>query len=198
MLGNTNGSYNAFAVINDANLGSFKSSILNASDDVFSTKLSQFLITNSDKLKILSGVITKEFTIGGKVISLNPTKANTILGRYYTEMRDLFEELGSFKNVGLGETKGGINILNKPDYYYDVTTWWNAYNKPWLDRAIARGDDIFVATEIKFDKLFDASKNEITSFGYEMKSLNDRNYKPVNFTTKQWDDAKIIINQVFK
>lgn len=61
-----------------------------------------------------------------------------------------------------------------------------------------RGDDIFVATEIRYDKLFNTSKNEITSFGKEMKLLMDKGYKPRNLTVTEWEDAKVLINQLFK
>ena len=198
LLGNTNGNYHAFAVLNDADLGTFKTSVLNANDELFNTKLSQLLSDNAEKLKVLSGVTPKQLIIDGKAVNLSSTKVNTLLGRFDPELRQVFYELGSFKNIGLGETKGGINLLNKPDYYYNKITWWNSYNKPWLDRAITRGDDIFIATEIRYDKLFDVTKNEITSFGNEMKLLMDNNYKPLNLTETEWEKAKIIINQVFK
>lgn len=198
LLGNTSGDYHAFAVLNGIDLGAFKSSVLNVSDDLFKAKLSQLLLNNANKLKILSGVVTKQLNIAGKLITLNSNKVNTILGRYDPELERVFSELGSFKNVGLGETKGGINLLNRPDFYYDKINWWNSYNKRWLEKAIERGDDIFVATEIRIDKLFNATENEITTFGKEMKLLMDKRYKPINLSVKEWENAQEIINQVFK
>ncbi|MBY0347800.1 MAG: hypothetical protein K2W79_06025, partial [Hydrotalea flava] len=190
LLGNTNGNYHAFAVLNDADLGAFKSSVLSVSDEVFNTKLSQLLSTNADKLKVLSGVVSKQLNIAGKTVTLSSSKVNTMLGRFRPDVANLFNELGSFKNVGLGETKGGINILNKPDYYYDASTWWNAYNKPWLDKAIARGDDIYLATiPTKAD---DIIKNGqlLGAYAEELNHLAVKNYKPINLTTTEWNNIK--------
>lgn len=190
LLGNTDGTYHAFAVINDAEIGAFRSSTLNASDDVFNTKLSKLISTNADKLKVLSGVVTKQLNIAGQTITLSSNKVNTMLGRFRPDIANLFNELGSFKNVGLGETKGGINILNKPDHYYDAMTWWNAYNKPWLDKAITRGDDIYLATIptkaddiIKDDKLLGA-------YAEELKHIATRNYKPKNISDVKFQQIK--------
>jgi len=108
LLGNIDGSYQAFAVLNDADLGAFKSSVLNVSDDVFNTKLSNLMAESSKKLKVLSGATFKTVTIAGRSISLSSNKVNTFLGRFRPDIRNLFDEFGSFKNVGLGETPGGI------------------------------------------------------------------------------------------
>ncbi|MGE0569390.1 MAG: hypothetical protein AB7O73_15730, partial [Bacteroidia bacterium] len=190
LLGNTNGNYHAFAVINEANLGSFKSSILNVSNEVFNTKLVEFLSVNADKLKILSDVVTKQLTIAGKIVSLNNSTVNTILGKFRPDIASLFDELGSFKNVGLGETKGGINILNKPDYYYDPITWWSAYNKPWLDKAIGRGDNIYLATiPTKADEIIKNGKL-LGAYAEELNHLAFKNYKPTNITVAEWNNIK--------
>ena len=191
LLGNTNGTYHAFAIVNDASLSTFKSSVFNVSDEVFNTKLTQFLKTNTDKLKVLSGVVSRQLTIGGKTVILNTSKVNTIIGGFRPDIAILFDEFGSFKNVGLGETQGGINILNKPDYYYDASTWWNAYNKPWLDKAITRGDDIYLATIPT--KVDDIIKNGKLSGAYseELNYLAIKNYKPINISATEWANIKI-------
>ncbi|MFN4915291.1 MAG: fibronectin type III domain-containing protein [Sphingomonadales bacterium] len=190
LLGNTNGNYHAFAVLNDADLGAFKSSVLNVSDEVFNTKLSQLLSTNADKLKVLSGVVSKQLNIAGKTIALSSNKINTFLGRFRPDVANLFNELGSFKNVGLGEVPGGINILNKPDYYYDASKWWTAYNKPWLDKAILRGDDIYLATiPTKADDIIKNGRLN-GSYAEELNHLAQKNYKPVNLTTAEWNNIK--------
>ena len=124
----------------------FKSSVLNVSDDVFKTKLSEFLAENAGKLEVLSGAASKQLVIAGKAVTTSSSKVSTILGRFTPDIEDLFNELGSFKNVGLGEVKGGINILNKPDYYTKLADWWEAFNEPWLNEAVARGDDIWSAS----------------------------------------------------
>jgi hypothetical protein len=189
LFGETNGIYHAFAVVSDDVLNSFKTSVLTASDDVFNTKLFQLLSSSADKLKGLSGGVSKSLTIAGKTTTLSTSKVNTILGKFNPELRQIFDELGSFKNVGLGEAKGGVNLLNKPDHYYDVSNWWNAYNKPWLDRAIARGDDIYLATiPTKADVI--ENGNLLGAYAEELNYLVSRNYKPINITDLEWNNIK--------
>lgn len=197
LLGNIDGTYHAFAVINDAELGAFRSSTLNASDEMFNTKLSELLSTNADKLKILSGTVTKQLNIAGQTFTLNSNKVNTLLGRYYPDVQNLFNELGSYKNVGLGETKGGINLLNRPNHYpyTGPQQWWDAFNYNWLKNALDRGDDIYLATK-DFSKLMD--KGKITTYAYEVRYLIQRNYKPVNVTNQEWIELETLINQIFK
>lgn len=191
LLGNTDGSYQAFAVLNDADLGAFKSSVLNVSEDVFNAKLSDLMAESSKKLKVLSGANSKTITIAGKSISLSSNKVNTFLGRFRPDIRNLFDEFGSFKNVGLGETPGGINLLNKPDHYYDASTWWDVYNKPWLNKAIDRGDEIYLATvPQKADDVIDATGNLKGAFAEELNHLVSRNYKPSNITDSEWGAIK--------
>ncbi|MDO4230305.1 MAG: hypothetical protein Q4C98_10855 [Capnocytophaga sp.] len=195
LLGNTNGNYYAFAVINDTELGTFKSSILNVSDEIFNTKLSQFLTINADKLKVLSGVVSKPLNIAGQTVVLSGNKVNTLLGRFRPDIANLFNELGSFKNVGLGETKGSINILNKPDFYYNPDNWWNAYNKPWLDRAIVRGDDIYMVTiPQKADDIIKEGKL-LGAYAEELNYLATKNYKPKNISIEQWIIIKKWLNK---
>lgn len=175
LLGNTDGSYQAFAVLNDADLGAFKSSVLNVSDDVFNTKLSNLMAESSKKLKVLSGATSKTVTIAGRSISLSSNKVNTFLGRFRPDIRNLFDEFGSFKNVGLGETPGGINLLNKP----------------WLNKAIDRGDEIYLATVLqKADDVIDATGNLKGAFAEELNHLVSRNYKPSNITDSEWGTIK--------
>jgi Purple acid Phosphatase, N-terminal domain/Bacterial EndoU nuclease len=191
LLGSTRGSYQAFAVIDDASLSAFRSSILNVNDEVFKTKLFQFLSTNAEKLKVLAGLVSKPLTIAGQTVTLNTRKVNTLLGRFRPDVENLFNELGSFKNVGLGETEGGINILNKPDYYYDADTWWSAYNRPWLDKAIQRGDDIYLATiPQKADEVISEAGKLKGAYAQELDHLAASNYKPKNITELEWGNIK--------
>ncbi|HEX8547727.1 MAG TPA: hypothetical protein VF691_12245 [Cytophagaceae bacterium] len=198
LLGGVDGTYHAFAILDNTLLASFKKEILNVTEVVFEEKLTRFIVSQTEKLKVLCGIKTKPLNLSGKLINISSSKTTTLLGRYYPDLMNVFNELGSFKNVGLGETMGGLNLLNKPNHYYDKATWWNAYNKPWLDRAISRGDDIYLATEVRFDKLYDLAKKEITSYGYELKLLVDSNYKPQNLTSTQWEEAKEVVMDVFK
>lgn len=190
LLGNTSGNYHAFGIIEDASLGTFKSSVLNVTDDVFNSKLGTFLGDHANKLKVLSGATSRSLTIAGKTVNLSSSKVNTFLGRFRPDIKNLFNELGSYKNVGLGETPGGINLLNKPDYYYDASTWWNAYNKPWLDKAISRADDIYLATiPQKADDIIKDGKL-LGAYAEELNYLVQKNYKPTNLTSDQWNAIK--------
>ncbi|HET6226689.1 MAG TPA: CdiA family toxin C-terminal domain-containing protein, partial [Bacteroidia bacterium] len=148
---------------------------------------SEFLAGHAIKLEVLSGNVSRQLVIAGKAVTTNTSKVSTILGRFRPDIQGLFNELGSYKNVGLGEVKGGINMLNKPDQYYEVATWWNAYNKPWLDAAIQRGDDIYLATiPQKAEQLLDASGNLSGAYAQELDYLATKKYKPINVTDEEW------------
>ena len=45
-----------------------------------------------------------------------------------------------------GANPGGYNILNVDARVYSPRLFWEAYNEPWLDAAISRGDRIALAT----------------------------------------------------
>ncbi len=196
LLGDATGNYHAFAIVENTGLSTFKTSILNASDDVFNTKLAEFLTDHAGKLKVLSGVTPKTLTIAGSTVTTSASKVNTILGRFRPDIKALFSELGSYKNIGLGEAPGGINLLNKPDFYYDANTWWSAYNKPWLNSAIARGDDIYLATiPQKAEDLVDASGNLKGAYAQEVDFLVSKNYKPKNITEPAWTALKAWLNK---
>lgn len=52
------------------------------------------------------------------------------------------------KSYDFGDKKGGFNILNIPDNVAKnfEGAFWDSYNRPFLDDAISRGDDIALAT----------------------------------------------------
>jgi filamentous hemagglutinin len=71
-----------------------------------------------------------------------------------------------------------FNLLNVPDNIVAALkpgTFWDTYNKPFLDAAIQRGDDIVVATkpELRFLKRTDGS---LTGFGREMQYLESKGF----------------------
>lgn len=193
LVGNTDGTYQTFAVIQDAVLGDFKTSLVNVSNEVFKTKMKDFISENVKKLDVLTGKRTKPIMILNKNVSLNSNKVNTFLGRFDPNIKQLFDELGSFKNIGLGETKGGINILNKPDHYYEKSSWWTVYNMPWLNSAIKRRDDIYLATIPKKVEDFFDYEGDIRSFASELKLLVDNNYRPKNITDEEWESIKVLL-----
>lgn len=195
LLGNTDGTYYAFAILNDEDLRRFKTSVLNVSDEGFNGILSNLIADSATKLKVLSGVSSKAVTIAGKSIRLSANKVNTFLGRFDPDVQNLFAEFGSFKNVGLGENPGGVNILNYPSHYYDRSTWWERYNRPWLNRAIDRRDDIFLVTiPQKADEVVDGSGKLKGTFAQELNHLVTRDYKPINVNDIEW----VIIKSWFK
>jgi hypothetical protein len=103
-----------------------------------------------------------------------------------------------------GAKKGGFNVLNVADEVVsDWSKFWVDFNKPWLDAAINRGDDIWAASNpMELNLLFknlnlvpvdqiktaqdlaDYLKNlknqtvlsEITGFGNEIKLLSENGY----------------------
>ena len=65
--------------------------------------------------------------------------------------------------------------------------WWNTWNKQWLENAIKRGDDIYLATIPKERELvLDRVGEPLGSYAYELKCLVKKNYKPMNVTDEQW------------
>lgn len=86
-------------------------------------------------------------------IASTPGKTTTIVGKftYYPyfsgDMKTVVEELiGNLKTQDFGAKTGGFNVLNVSDNLYDPATFWNTYNKPWLQTAINRGDEIAAAS----------------------------------------------------
>jgi hypothetical protein len=150
------------------------------------------IIDNVIRLKTLAGINSRMLTILGKNILTNPNKVNTFLGRFRPDVENLFNELGSFKNIGLGEMPGGINILNRPKTYESIGSWWTAHNQPWLKRAIERGDDIYLATlhTSKADVINLATKELKGAYAHELQYIVQQDYKPVNITDHEWSMIK--------
>ncbi len=62
--------------------------------------------------------------------------------------RIINDELKTAKNVDFGPKTSGFNVLNVPDEMYkSADQFWNDFNKPFLDKAIERGDSIVLATD---------------------------------------------------
>jgi len=198
LLAETDGTYHAFGIIEDNLMGKFKASLISLSDDAFKKAISEFVCIHADKLKIISGVSTKSLSIAGKLVNLSREKVNTILGRYKPDIKDLFDNLGSYKNVGLGEVNGGINLLNRPQHYEYLSAeqWWNTWNKQWLENAIKRGDDIYLATEVNLSNLFDFTKKP-TTYSFEVRCLIKYNYRPINIDASEWTRIKELVKQNF-
>ena len=83
----------------------------------------------------------------GVILKAKPNKTTTVLGSFDRDMKNIVNEMGNVKSTDFGARNGGFNVLNVPDELYDPDTFWDLYNKPWLDEAISRGDDIVLATK---------------------------------------------------
>ena len=97
------------------------------------------------------------------------------------------------KTTDFDAKPGGFNVLNVPDdYYKNPDQFWNEYNKPFLDDAINRGDDISLATNPTADVLIrpdptSPSGFTQTGFGREIQYLesNGYSYNPATGSMKK-------------
>lgn len=94
----------------------------------------------------------------------------------------IIKEINLEKSTDFGARKGGFNLLNTPDEYYkNPTQFWNEYNKPWLDNAIKRGDNIILATRPIESNLYRTNEitgaKELSGFGREYHYLLENGYK---------------------
>lgn len=120
-------------------------------------------------------------TSNGLVSEATPNKTTTVLGTYKDDTGAILDELGNVKSLDFGPRDGGFNLLNTPDeLYVSPNQFWNEYNKPWLDNAIARNDIFKIATEPTWDNLTRVNmitgKTELTGFGREYTYLKKHGY----------------------
>ncbi|MGO3183427.1 MAG: hypothetical protein ACTIJ9_11400 [Aequorivita sp.] len=128
----------------------------------------------------------------------NPEKTTTILGRWVGDMENIKPSmLPKEMNVGtafgeVAENPGGFNFLDVPQKLYDPDTFFELYNKPWLDAAINRGDDIILATKPIFKgRVIDVKTgNLIGAYAEELQYLVRQNYKPINLSASEWNTIK--------
>lgn len=116
----------------------------------------------------------------GVVLKAKPDKTTTILGSFDKDMENIVNEMGDVKSTNFGPPKGGFNVLNVPDELYNPDTFWDLYNKPWLDEVINRGDDIVLETNPDRNVLtrinYSTGKEELTGFGKEIDYLTQKGY----------------------
>ena len=112
----------------------------------------------------------------GVNLTANPDKTTTILGRYQDDIKFIIEELKLPKSMDFSGNKGGFNILNVPDELYKTADqFWDEFNKPFLDAAINREDNIIMATPLDKTALY-RSPNELTGYGREYYYLMSKGY----------------------
>ncbi|KXB09845.1 hypothetical protein ADT32_11265 [Xylella fastidiosa] len=130
-------------------------------------------------------------TSSGIVIRPNPDKTTTVLGTFLNDTnRIINEDLFLSKSMIItgptqpGAFNGTFNLLNTPDRLYNLLgpeKFWEQVNKPFLDGAIKRGDDIVLATkpEERFlNRLASDGSGRIerTGFGREYDYLIGKGY----------------------
>lgn len=145
------------------------------------------LVNKFNASKANKGVVACPYkckpTSNGAILKPNPNKTTTVLGRFDTDMnRIINDELKTPKNTDFGPKQGGFNMLNVPDEMYkNPTQFWNEVNKPFLDNAIQRGDDILMASDPTAIKNLFKEDGSLTGFGREVEHLikNGYTYDPI-------------------
>ncbi len=139
--------------------------------------------------------------VGGP-ITASSSKVTTFVGKT-TETQLLKDQFGNFKHIEIGETAGSINLLNMPDTYFNGTTWWVDHNRAWMQRAISRGDDIYIASPLKnidmsIDNILVSQQYGPSYYARELNELVKIDYKPINISSSEWVDVKNLINSIFE
>ena len=165
-------------------LGAVAKNGIKALDDVSDTvKATDKALDGAEDIakagKVISGIKYKPSS--GAVLKANPNKTTTIIGSFDKDMKNIIDEMGNVKSTDFGAKNGGFNVLNVPDEMYkDADQFWNEINKPWLDEAIKRGDDIVLATKPEgivlsyVDRI--TGEEVVTGFGREYNYLIKRGY----------------------
>lgn len=119
----------------------------------------------------------------GAKLQATPGKTTTVLGRFNEDTEFILNELGNVKSTDLSGRTGGFNLLNTPDELYRELggdRFWEMYNQPWLDQAIARDDIISLATvpSREMCTFYDSKlgKTILTGFGKEYQYLLEHGY----------------------
>jgi hypothetical protein len=128
----------------------------------------------------------------------NQNKTTTILGRWVPDMQVIKGKmLPNEFNVGtefgsVANNNGGFNFLNIPDNLANASSdFFNQYNKPWLQNAIQRGDDIVLATRPTTKSDFITATGSLKGmYAEELKFLVQQNYKPINLSITEWNTIK--------
>ena len=127
----------------------------------------------SKKLKYMSS--------NGSVLETTPGRTTTVIGTYHPDTMAILDELGNKKSLDFSAKNGEFNLLNIPDeLYISPRQFWEEYNRPWLDKAIARNDIIKIVTEPEWSNLtrinWENNKFELSGFGREYTYLKKNGY----------------------
>ena len=120
-------------------------------------------------------------TSSGVIIRANPDKVTTILGSFRADTSEIIGNLAYPESTVIGgnSAPGSFNLLNVPDRFADKAVserFWNEVNKPFLDAAIQRGDDIVLATKPEGRALRNPDTNALTGLGLEIRYLKSNGF----------------------
>ena len=122
----------------------------------------------------------------------NPDKTTTILGSYASDTSKIIDELNYPKNLDFDAKQDSFNVLNTPDEFHKTPDqFWNEYNKPFLDKAIERGNDIILTTKPTTASLTRTLENgavERSGYGREIDYLKSQGYRYDPATSKMVKD----------
>ena len=94
--------------------------------------------------------------------------------------------------TGTNRDFGSFSLLNAPDRFADKAVgerFWNEVNKPFLDAAIQRGDDIVLATKPEGIALLNPKSGQLTGFGQEFQYLSQKGYRYDSNTGKMMKEV---------
>ena len=151
----------------------------------------------------LNGVQTINL-IDGTVVKTAKNKVTTFIGKT-TETQVLKDLYGDFKHIKVGETNGSVNLLNRSDTNWNPVTWFEDYNQKWMQRAIDRRDDIYLASPLKGldmtkDNILWSKKYGKSYYAKELETLikynSGKGYKPKNVSVTEWNEIINMINNL--
>lgn len=129
------------------------------------------------------------------VIAPNPHRTTTVLGRFASDMNSAInEQMHAHESIDFGARPGGFNVLNVSKEVEEAAAgqFFEKINRPFLDQAVLRQDDIALAT-IPMDKwmYIDAkSGRPLGVYAQELQYLAKLDYKPINLSSAQWIEIK--------
>ena len=129
------------------------------------------------------------------VLSPNPNKTTTVLGRWRNDMESVIDgQMQPPKTEDFGARPGGFNVLNVSKATEEAAgqEFFERINKPFLDEAVARGDDVVLATipQTKKQIIDPVSEELIGNYAKELDYLVRRDYRPVNVSSEKWAEIK--------
>ena len=122
---------------------------------------------------LIRQLFSKPAYLSYRVILSNPNKTTTMIGKWFGELENVYKELATqdlniYMISGKFEHKGGFNMLSIDDWSIIVADLeakgiykgtkafddyiWDNFNKPWIESAMQRGDDIVLWSDPSLSK----------------------------------------------